>query len=102
MSPFGASAHTLLTLGVEWAGGFVFKAWEEHKERMAAARRSGLEEGLERGREEGREEGRAEMREEYERRLARFRQAVMERTGQDLDVLLNGNDGDTGQSRDNC
>ena len=71
MSPFGASAHTLLTLGVEWAGGFVFKAWEEHKERMAAARRSGLEEGLERGREEGREEGRAEMREEYERRLAR-------------------------------
>ena len=112
MSPFAASVHTLLTLAVERVGGIVFKAWEEHKERMAEMRRRGLEEGREEGRAEGRQEGRLEGRQEgrevgraealaeYERRWERARQAVMERTGEDLDVLLNGNHADAAESSD--
>ena len=87
MGPFAASAHAVLTLFLEKVGTQVFKAWEEHKQRMAAARK------------EGRDEGRAQAKAEYERRWERARQAVMERTGQDLDVLLNGNHRDSEDPR---
>ena len=87
MSPFAASAYTIITLALEKVGTLMFKAWEEHKERMAAMHRRGLEEGL----KEGLERGRAEATEEYERRWERARAAVMRVTGQDLDSLVNGN-----------
>ena len=99
MSPFAASAYTIITLALEGVGTLMFKAWEEHKERMAAMHRRGLEEGLKEGLEEGLKEGleqglergRAEATEEYERRWERARAAVMRVTGQDLDSLVNGN-----------
>jgi hypothetical protein len=91
MSPFAASAHTLVTLSLEKVGGFMFKAWEEHKQRMAEARKQGLEQGL----EKGREEGLAEAKAEYERRWERVREAVRQATGRDLDSLVNGNHQDS-------